>query len=86
LLAEKIAALCNIARGPFRILIPLDGFSSFDHKKGPMHDPKAPSLFDQTLRDALMGDISPYSLPYHINDEQFALAVVETLENLTGCI
>lgn len=82
ILAEEIARLCNKAGKPLAILVPLKGFSAFDQKGGPLHDPEAPNLFDQTLRESLKSNISIQSLPFHINDEEFALSVVDTLKKL----
>jgi uncharacterized protein (UPF0261 family) len=85
-LAKFLAALCRDATGPLVILVPLGGFSAFDRKGGPLHDPEAPTLFSDTLRKELRGDISLHSLPYHINDEEFALAVIRNLAKITSSI
>jgi len=48
-LAQTIAGLCNNAGGPVKILVPMKGFSAFDHREGPLHDPEAPGIFLKTL-------------------------------------
>lgn len=77
LLSRTIAHWCNEAAGPVKILIPMDGFSAFDSKQGPLYDPAARQLFAETFQEHLNdhGDLS--LLPYHINDPEFAEAVLD---------
>jgi len=63
-------------------LIPMGGFSAFDSKNGPLYDPLGPPLFNDTLKRYLKTDISVNSMPYHINDPEFAIAIVDQLERL----
>lgn len=77
IMAETIAGLCNHAKGPVKILVPMNGFSAFDHKQGPLHDPAAPDIFLKTLEKNL-GDKSCLSaLPFYINDPEFAQAIID---------
>ena len=82
ILAQKIADLCNAAEGKIDILVPMAGFSAFDHPAGPLHDPEAPEIFLKSLENNL--DTSPNLkvLPYHINDPEFAQELVTTIEVL----
>jgi len=76
-LARIIAGLCNRAAGPCSILVPLKGFSAFDHAKGPLHDPGAPDIFIKVLRQHLNDPSGLKALPLHINDAAFARAIVD---------
>ena len=81
-LAIAIAGICNQAEGPLCILIPMGGFSAFDSENGPLHDPLGPTIFNDTLKKYLKSDISVNSMPYHINNPEFAIAIVDQLERL----
>jgi uncharacterized protein (UPF0261 family) len=78
--AQALAQRCNTARGPFSILVPLGGFSVFDHQGDPFHDPEGPEVFGKALKKYLQPGVSMHLLPYHINDPEFAEAILETLE------
>ena len=78
-LAQILAGLCNAAKGPLSILIPLGGFSVLDAQEGPLHDPNAPQFFVDTMKKALRKDVQLLTLPYHVNDPNFAMAIVHNL-------
>ncbi len=80
-LARILADLANNAKGPLAILVPMAGFSAFDSPDGPLADPTAPGLFVQVLKKKLGTRIPLFLLPLHINDPQFARAIVETLSD-----
>jgi uncharacterized protein (UPF0261 family) len=73
-----IAAKLNACRGPVRFLIPERGVSALDAPGGAFHDPEA----DAALFDALdtgieaTRDRKVVRLPLHINDPEFADALV----------
>jgi len=77
ILAQSVALLCNNATGPVKILVPMKGFSAFDHEDGPLHDPEAPAKFLARLEESLNDDARLESLPLHINDAEFAGAVID---------
>ena len=77
MLAETIAGLGNKAKGPVKILVPMNGFSDFDHKQGPLHDPEAPGIFLKILENNLEDKSCLSALPLHINDSGFARAVID---------
>ena len=79
ILAQTIAKMCNEAAGPVKVLIPMNGFSAFDSLEGPLYDPDAPQLFAQTLRQHLRDQKTVSLLPYHINDPEFARAILDVL-------
>jgi uncharacterized protein (UPF0261 family) len=80
--AQILAQRCNAARGPFSILVPLGGFSVFDHQGDPFHDPEGPEVFGKALKKYLQPGVSLHLLAYHINDPEFTEAILETLEQL----
>ena len=73
-----IAAKLNACPGPVRFLIPERGVSALDVEGGAFHDPQA----DAALFDALEAGIEATPdrrvarLPLHINDPEFADALV----------
>ena len=76
-IAEAIAAKLNNATGPVKILIPLQGFSSLDRKGNIFYDPDADRAFIDSLRQSLGAAIKVREIDAHINDREFASAVVE---------
>jgi len=79
ILANTIAELCNNAKGTVKILVPMNGFSAFDHKQGPLHDPEAPEIFIKILEKNLEEKSSLSVLPHYINDPEFAQAIIDML-------
>jgi uncharacterized protein (UPF0261 family) len=79
-----IAAKLNACPGPVRFLIPEHGVSALDAPGQPFHDPEA----DAALFDAIENAIEKTSarrllrLPLHINDPQFAAALVENFREI----
>jgi uncharacterized protein (UPF0261 family) len=82
ILSQAIAERCNQAAGPVKILVPMDGFSAFDSKEGPLYDPDAPQLFAKTLQEHLNDHTTVSLLSYHINDPEFSLAILEAFSQL----
>ena len=81
-LAKIIGESCNQAQGPWKILVPMKGFSAFDHPDGPLHDPAAPLLFVKMLEKNLDNQANLKTLPCHINDPEFARAIIEAQQKL----
>ena len=79
ILAQTIAGLCNNAKGPVKILVPMNGFSAFDHKEGPLHDPEAPGIFIKSLEKNLNDKSCLEALPFYINDSEFAQEILDKL-------
>ena len=73
-----IGTRLNACVGPLRVLIPLRGVSALDTEGGPFFDPAA----DEALFHSLERTLAPAAnrrierLPLHINDPQFAAALV----------
>ena len=83
-LAKTVAKICNRAEGPLKILVPMQGFSAFDHKEGPLHDPEGPKRFAASMQANLNDEINPDLLPHHINDSEFGKAVLDAISGLIG--
>ncbi len=81
-LAGVVADMCNKARGPWAILVPLKGLSAFDSEQGPLHDPEGPRFFSDALKQRLERPSLVHDLPHHINDPEFASAIIRILEGL----
>ena len=81
-----IANKLNAIAGPVRFLLPEGGVSMLDVPGQPFHDPEA----DAALFDALQADFDTSDdhelvrLPHHVNDPEFAAAVVDAYRGLTG--
>ena len=89
-LGHEFAARLNAAKGPMRVLIPLEGFSEHTKRrahdlggndKGPWRRPEEYRAFIDTLKAKLRGaDVD--ELPLHINDPAFADACVDAFVGL----
>ena len=86
ILAQVIADLCNTAEGPWRLLIPMKGLSAFDSEQGPLYDPKGLKIFVEALRSNVNNTSCLHIVPYHINDIEFAQAVIQAYETLMKCL
>jgi uncharacterized protein (UPF0261 family) len=82
IIAKQLGDLCNAASGPYAVLVPMEGFSAFDSKEGPLHDPEAPARFVKSLEAQLSNTTRIHTLPYHINDSKFSEAVIYRLQEL----
>jgi len=76
-LAEHMAGLIKEAKGPVAFFVPLLGFSSHDSEQGHLHDPSLPPVFAEHLQKVMPEGVPITVLPCHINDEQFADALIE---------
>lgn len=83
-MAAILAERCNAASGPLVILIPLGGFSAFDRPGGPFYEPLAPEIFAKNFKKKLRQAIPLHILPFHINDPEFAQAMIQAFETLVG--
>jgi len=83
-MGEWIAGRINEMNGPVRFLLPEKGVSALDAPGQPFHDLEA----NQALFEALKRNIKEtgqrrlISLPYHINDQGFAEALVDSLDEI----
>jgi uncharacterized protein (UPF0261 family) len=71
--AEKL----NKARGPVKILFPTRGWSSLDREGSVLYDPAEDRVFIEELRKNLKPEILIEELDCHLEDTEFALALVD---------
>jgi uncharacterized protein (UPF0261 family) len=80
-LGQIVAEKANAARGPVSIVLPLRGVSAIDAPGQPFYDADAnAALFDAILRHA---EVKVMELDAHINDPEFATAIVNEFLSLT---
>ncbi len=85
-MGEWIARKLNLCEGPVRLLVPERGVSALDAEGQPFHDPEA----DVALFDALERTLQPTAdrrlvrLPHHIDDPEFADALVASFTEIIG--
>jgi uncharacterized protein (UPF0261 family) len=82
-LGRRIARKLNAATGPTALFIPLRGVSAIAVEGQVFHDPAA----DESLFDALREGLDPSRVEVHeleldVNDERFALAMANRLDEL----
>lgn len=77
-----VAHLANTAQGPVAVLVPLGGFSAFDHPSADLHDPEGPRVFSDVVKAELRNDVPLQLAPVHINDPAFSAMIVAALEAL----
>ena len=82
-LGKHLAQLCNEAKGAYRLLVPMGGFSAFDSEGGALWNPQGRQVFVDHLTKNISGS-QVKILDFHINDPEFALTVLENLRDLTG--
>ncbi len=85
-IAGFIAERLNAATGPVRLLIPERGVSALDTDGGAFHDPEASAALFDTLeaRIETTPDRRVIRLPLHINDPEFADALVAAYRSIAG--
>ncbi|MBD0282288.1 MAG: Tm-1-like ATP-binding domain-containing protein [Thermoleophilaceae bacterium] len=80
-LGRRIAAKLSLATGPVSLFVPLRGVSMIDADGQPFHDPGADAALFKALREGLDGSrVELIELDHHINDEEFATAMADTLD------
>jgi uncharacterized protein (UPF0261 family) len=78
-LGRRIARKLSAATGPTALFVPLRGVSMIDADGQPFHDAEADSALFEELRG--VGDgVELVELDMHINDPEFAHAMVEKLD------
>lgn len=75
--AEHMAGIIADANGPVSFYVPLKGFSNHDSPEGYLHDLSLPPVLAKHLKNNLPADVETHELDYHINDPEFADAMVE---------
>jgi uncharacterized protein (UPF0261 family) len=85
-LGRLIASKLVRAQGPVTVFVPLGGVSMIDAEGQPFHDPEADAALFQALREGLAGSqVELVELDHNVNDEEFAVAMADRLdEHLRG--
>ena len=85
-MGEWIAARLNACEGPVRFLIPEGGVSMLDAPGKAFHDPAADAALFEALERAWRTTAQRRltRLPFHINDERFATALVDAFRDVAG--
>ncbi len=79
-LGRQIARKLSAATGPTALFVPLKGVSMIDAEGQPFHDPEADAALFDALRSGLDGKVELHELDLHVNDPEFATAMVEKLD------
>jgi uncharacterized protein (UPF0261 family) len=76
----------NRMEAPVRFLLPQGGVSALDLPGQPFHDPAADAALFEALEQTVRRTSSRQvvRLPYHLNDPQFAAALIEAFRALHG--
>ncbi len=81
-----IGGKLNTFKGPVRFLIPEKGVSLIDAEGQPFFDPVANNVLFRTLKDAVneTDHCRIITEPFHINDPEFANALVDNWREISG--
>lgn len=82
--ARIIVGRANRSTGPVAIVVPLRGFSAVDREGQHFFDPEADAVFAEVVKGAAQEGIGIVEVDAHINDDEFARAVVGIYQNLAG--
>jgi len=78
---KEIGEKLSKSKGPVAVVIPMKGFSMYDHPGGPMYDPDANTGFIDAI-STFSGTLKVVKVDSHIYDETFIDAVMDAfLEN-----
>ncbi|MCC7166821.1 MAG: Tm-1-like ATP-binding domain-containing protein [Rhodospirillales bacterium] len=80
--ADVIAERLNAARGPFRFLVPLKGWSSMDREGRPLYDPVADAAFVERLKAKLNDKSAIREVDLHLYTPEFAKVAVDEFVRL----
>lgn len=75
--AKVYADKLNKAKGPVKVLFPTRGWSSLDREGSVLHAPEEDKVFVKELRRNLKPGMGIEELDCHLEDAEFALALVE---------
>lgn len=77
-LARHVGGLIKAgARGPVSFFVPLKGFSHHDSPEGHLHDPSLCPVFYEAVRQEMPHFVTVEQFDCHLNDAQFADALVQ---------
>lgn len=75
-LAKHLGGLIKEAKGPVSFYVPMKGFSHHDSPEGHLHDPALCPVFATAIKLELPANVPVHEFDCHINDAQFADAIV----------
>ena len=75
--AQVMAERLNESKGPFKILIPLKGWSYLDKEGGPLYDPEANAVFLEELKKKLNNKEAIEEVDLHLYTPEFAEKLVD---------
>ncbi|HLU19921.1 MAG TPA: Tm-1-like ATP-binding domain-containing protein [Pusillimonas sp.] len=81
-LAKHLGGLVAEAKGPVSFFVPLKGFSHHDSPQGHLHDPSLCPVFLDGVKASMPRSVNVAEFDCHINDEQFADALVDEVVRL----
>ena len=86
--AEETAELGRImalklseAQGPTTVIIPNQGVSAIDKTGQPFDSPETRTAWSENLKAHIGDNVTVIEMDAHINDDEFATKLVETLLN-----
>ncbi len=81
-LSKTISRKLNSAKGPTSFVIPMKGWSEADAANAPLYEPQTNQMFIAEMKLRLESHVSVIEVAAHINDEEFAEAVVSELHRI----
>ena len=78
-LGKIMAGKLNEATGPTTVLIPTDGVSAIDKTDQPFDSPEARDAWRENLKANIGENVTVIEMDAHINDDEFATKLAETL-------
>jgi uncharacterized protein (UPF0261 family) len=79
-LGRRIARKLSAAKGPTALFLPLKGVSMIDAEGQPFWDPEADEALFEELRNGVGDNVELHELDMHVNDPEFAVAMVAKLD------
>lgn len=79
-LGRRIARKLSAAKGPTALFVPLKGVSMIDAEGQPFWDPEADQALFEELRKGVGDNVELIELDMHVNDPEFARAMVAKLD------
>jgi len=81
-LGRRIGRKLSGAKGPTALFVPLRGVSMIAVEGQPFHDPDADAALLEGLREMLGENVEVHELDLDVNDEAFALAMADRLDEM----
>lgn len=82
IIGQTLADIWNKADGPMAVFVPLEGFSAYNSKGGCFYETKNPQNFSEFLKKVVNKNVSLNALQNHINDFEFAEALIGGLRKI----